>query len=106
VWQQGIALRVRRAGGRWVQTVKGGGTVQAGLHERVEIETEVAGPYPDCTRIPDHTLTRIFSSRELCAQLKPVFITAFSRSSRLIELSPGVSVEVSIDRRNQERRGC
>lgn len=98
VRQQGIALRVRRAGGRWVQTVKGGGTVQAGLHERVEIETEVAGPYPDCTRIPDDTLTRIFSSRELCAQLKPVFVTEFSRSGRLIELNPGVSAEVSIDR--------
>lgn len=98
LWQQGVALRVRRTGGRWVQTVKGGGTVQAGLHQRVEIETEVPGPYPDCARIADSTLTEIFASRELRAQLKPVFVTEFSRSSRLIELSPGVNVEVSVDR--------
>lgn len=98
LWQHGVALRVRRSGGRWLQTVKGGGTVQAGLHERVEIETEVAGPYPDCARIAEGALTRIFASRELCAQLKPVFVTKFSRSSRLIELNPGVAVEASMDR--------
>ena len=98
LWQQGVALRLRRSGGHWLQTVKGGGTVQAGLHERVEIETEVAGPYPDCTRIAEGALTRIFASRELRAQLKPVFVTEFSRSSRLIELTPGVAVEVSMDR--------
>lgn len=97
LWQHGVALRVRRSGGRWLQTVKGGGTVRAGLHERVEIETEVAGPYPDCARIADSALTRIFASRELCAQLKPVFVTEFSRSSRWIELDPGVAVEVSMD---------
>jgi triphosphatase len=98
LWQHGVALRVRRSGGRWLQTVKGGGTVQAGLHERVEIETEVAGPYPDCARIAEGALARIFASRELCAQLKPVFVTEFRRSSRLIELSPGVAVEASRDR--------
>lgn len=98
LWQQGVALRVRRAGGRWLQTVKGGGTARAGLHERVEIETEIAGPYPDCAKIADGALTRIFASREVSAQLKPVFVTEVSRSSRLLELEPGVAVEVSIDR--------
>jgi inorganic triphosphatase YgiF len=98
LWQRGVTLRVRRAGGRWLQTVKGGGTVQAGLHERVEIETEIAGPYPDCARIADGALTRIFASRKVSAQLKPVFVTEVSRSSRLLELDPGAAVEVSIDR--------
>ncbi len=98
LWQQSIALRVRRAGGRWLQTVKGGGTAPAGLHEPVEIETEIAGPYPDCARIADDALMRIFAAHEVSAQLKPVFVTEVSRSSRLLELDPGVAVEVSIDR--------
>ena len=98
LWQQGIALRLRRFGRRWLQTVKGGGTVRSGLHQRLEIEAEVSGPLPDCARIPDGALTEVFASHELRAQLKPVFSTQFNRSSRLIELGPEVLVEASIDR--------
>ena len=37
-------LRVRQVDGRWVQTLKAGGTVSGGLHSRHEWEGEVPGP--------------------------------------------------------------
>lgn len=98
LWQKGLTLRVRRDGRRWVQTVKGGGTAQAGLHQRLEIETEVPGPVPDCARVTAGGVADIFASPDLRAQLKPVFVTDFRRSSRIIELNEGTLVEASIDR--------
>lgn len=98
LWRQSVALRVRRDGRRWVQAVKGGGTVRGGLHQRMEIETEVAGPFPDCTRITDERLAGIFASPGLRAQLRPVFVTTVNRRSRVLELESGAVVEASIDR--------
>src|SRR4030065_2661721 len=41
--QSGMALRLRRAGRQWLQTLKGGGSVKAGLHQRNEGEGAVHG---------------------------------------------------------------
>lgn len=107
LWQRGIALRVRRerasgtkrpAAARWLQTVKGGGSARGGLHERFEFENEVAGPAPELDRIPHLPLTAIFAAPELAARLKPVFVTTFMRSSRLVAPGPDIAIEVSIDR--------
>jgi len=97
LWRQGIALRVRREGRRWVQTVKSRGKAQGGLHQRTEAEAEVAGSAPDVTRIRDRALTDAFASPQLRAQLKPVFTTDFTRNSRVIEPHAGTRVEASID---------
>jgi len=96
--RQGIALRLRRDGERWFQAVKGGGTALAGLHRRVEDEVEVAGPALDLSRIAHAELARVLSSEQLRARLKPVFVTDFIRSSRLLETDSGAQVEASIDR--------
>lgn len=98
LWRQGIALRLRRSGGRWFQAVKGGGTVLAGLHRRVEDEVEVAGPALDFSRIGQHELARALSPERLRARLKPVFVTRFFRTSRLLEIDPETCIEASIDR--------
>ena len=97
LWQRGIALRLRRDGRRWIQTVKGGGAVQGGLHQRSEAEAEIAGPAPDFSRISDRALADAFASPQLRAQLRPVFVTDFTRSSRLLELDAGARIEVSVD---------
>ena len=96
--RQGIALRLRRDGERWFQAVKGGGTALAGLHRRVEDEAEVAGPALDLSRIAHDEFARVFSPERLRARLKPVFVTDFIRSSRLLEMDTGARVEASIDR--------
>jgi inorganic triphosphatase YgiF len=96
--RQGVALRLRREAGRWLQTAKGGGCARAGLHQRLEFEAEVAGPMPDCSCIPDDAFGGLFAARELRVRLKPVFVTEFRRSSRLLEPAPGVRIEASLDR--------
>jgi inorganic triphosphatase YgiF len=96
--RQGIALRLRRDGERWFQAAKGGGTALAGLHRRVEDEVEVAGPALDLSRVVHAELARVLSSEQLRARLKPVFVTDFIRSSRLLETDSGAHVEASIDR--------
>lgn len=98
LWRQGIALRLRRERGRWIQAVKGGASAHAGLHRRFEDESEVAGPAPDFSRIGQGELAGVFSSEHLRARLKPVFVTDFVRSSRILEVDSRARVEASIDR--------
>jgi triphosphatase len=95
--RQGIALRVRREGRRWVQTVKGGGNAQGGLHQRAEAEVEVAGPRPDLSRVRHGDFAEAFASARVRAQLAPVFITEFTRVSRALDLDAEARVEVSVD---------
>ena len=98
LWRRGVALRVRRESGRWIQAVKGEGSVQAGLHRRFEEEAEVAGPEPDLSRISDSELAKSFERAHLPGQLVPIFTADVIRSHRLLELDSGARVEASIDR--------
>lgn len=98
LWQRRIALRVRREGGRWVQTVKGGGSAASGLHSRLEIDSQLAGAQPDLSRLPRHPVTRVLQSRKIAESLRPVFHTEIMRSLRLLEPVPGVRIEAAIDR--------
>ncbi|NBS94016.1 MAG: CYTH domain-containing protein, partial [Betaproteobacteria bacterium] len=65
----GYALRLRRVGRRWVQTVKGGGGAGAGLHRRDEFESEVRGPQPDFTKMPDRLLDGVLADATVRGQL-------------------------------------
>lgn len=91
--QHAMALRLRRAGGKWLQTLKGGGGVEAGLHSRNEWETPVAGEALDFDallaaggRLPPG----------VGKKLEPVFRTDFTRSLYHLNYQ-GADVELCMD---------
>lgn len=93
-----IAFRLRREGKRWVQTIKGGGSAIAGLHQREEWETPVLKAQPDFTKISDPLLIKLFSAASLREQLHPLFVTEFNRSTRTLRLPGGSEAEFCLDR--------
>ena len=91
--RQAMALRLRKAGRQFVQTLKGGGQVSAGLHQRNEWETPVLSEQLD------------FAALKACGgelphgvrnRLQPVFVTDFSRNVRLLEFE-GAGIELCMD---------
>lgn len=95
---QGVGLRVRKASRGWIQTIKFGGSVRGGLHQRVEVETPVADQSLDLSLF-DGTDARIprIAGRVL-GRLKPRFVTDFARTSRPLKWPSGGLAELSLDR--------
>ena len=88
-----MALRLRRVGKQFLQTLKGGGQVSAGLHQRNEWETPVPSGQLD------------FEALKACggelphgvrSRLQPVFVTDFSRNMRLLDFE-GAQIELCMD---------
>jgi inorganic triphosphatase YgiF len=92
---RGVALRVRRVGRRWVQTLKTEGERRGGLSQRAEYEMPVTRGMPDWSRFPDEALARV--PEALRALLAPVFETDFHRTSWLIHGRGGSLIEVALD---------
>lgn len=97
LWRGGAALRVRREGRRWVQTLKGGGGESAGLHSRFEFEADLPDGRPAPGLLPVHPQTRLPRSRKVAAALQPVLRTDIVRTLRLLRPAPGVLIEAAID---------
>jgi inorganic triphosphatase YgiF len=101
LWQHGYALRVRSAGTRHVQTLKGGGSVVAGLHRRVELEGEVASEQPDRALFARQlrqalpALAKQLGKHELA--VAQVFVNKVKRAAWVLELPDGVKVECALD---------
>jgi len=98
LWRHGFALRVRSADGRHVQTLKGGGSALAGLHQRTELETEIPSEEPDLdlfARQLKEALPQL--ARLQMPVLAPVFVNRSKRSSWMLELPDGVQVECALD---------
>lgn len=88
-----MALRLRNVGKQWIQTLKGGWKVSAGLHQRNEFEAPVPSERLDFDvlkgcggKLP----------RGVRHHLRPVFITDFSRNIRLVEYE-GAQIELCMD---------
>jgi len=101
LWKHGFALRVRSAGERHVQTLKGGGSAVAGLHRRTELEAEIGSETPDQelfgkqlrAALPD--LADSLDGQQLAAD--PVFVNRTKRTTWMLALPDGSHVECALD---------
>lgn len=91
--RHGLTLRVRKVDGRYVQTVKAGGS---GTVTRGEWEHEVAGAKPDIKKVKNTPLADL-ASKKLPRKLRPVFQTEVHRTTeaRRVRLS---QIELAVDR--------
>ncbi|MHB1250231.1 MAG: CYTH and CHAD domain-containing protein, partial [Polaromonas sp.] len=96
---------VSERGGRtgyWVQTLKGGNQVAAGLHQRGEWESRVGGPRPELAALialvgPGSAWAKVLSAQALAQRLAPVFITRVRRTTWLLRLPQGDEIELALD---------
>jgi len=72
-----IAVRVRKAGDQWIQTLKTAGVVDSsGISQRGEWEWSIDGPALQLDRLTEHLPSSID-----CSQLYPTFSTNFKRTT-------------------------
>ena len=88
--EQGVVLRVRESGRRYLQTLKATSRDAAGLFRRGEWETPLPGPHPD--------LAKLNQVPELRDALAPIFRSEIRRTTRLLQLGNAAKIEVAIDR--------
>jgi len=93
-----VALRMRRTGKRWVQTLKTAGRVDAGLHQREEIETPLAAQILNYRALSESNAAPILADPQLPLQLAPVFVTDFKRTARQLQPAIGTQIELALDR--------
>ncbi|MBI5898909.1 MAG: CHAD domain-containing protein [Rhodocyclales bacterium] len=94
--RHGIALRLRRQGKLWLQTVKLAGSAAAGLSSRPEWETRYSGRF-EFSAI-EHTELRAWLERpRLLARIVPICETRFRRNTWQLPASRG-TVLLTLDR--------
>lgn len=91
----GVALRVRRSGRHWLQTLKTEGERAGGLSRRIEYEMPVRSGAPDWTRFPSEALACV--PERLRGQVVPVFETRFRRTAWQVKGRGGAQIEVALD---------
>lgn len=102
LWKAKAGLRIRHIDGKCVQTLKAGGGVVAGLHQRNEWENDVSGEVPSLEALygapsstgPDDNIL----SPKIWNRLEPIFRSDVTRTVRHLRLATGDEVEMAIDR--------
>ena len=91
----GIALRLRRDGRRWVQTVKTNAKLHGGLSQVGEVENHAPGGRLDIQAIPDVSTREEVLRRANGAALLPVCETVIKRSAAELSLEDGTRAELA-----------
>ena len=97
LFKRGIALRLRKQGRIWLQTVKCAGSSAAGLTTRPEWETPYSGQF-EFTHIDAVPIRRWLERPRLRKQIAPVIETNFKRTTWRFEPKPGCVVLLMLDR--------
>lgn len=96
--QAGLAYRIRREGGQWIATIKGGGKSAGGLHTRQEWNV----PVEDCLPSIKPFMTTSVGEKLQAAvgrdKLMLLFITRFERRTLIVQTPDGSIVEAAADR--------
>ncbi|OMH28004.1 inorganic triphosphatase [Motiliproteus sp. MSK22-1] len=87
-----IALRIRRQGDRFIQTLKTRGSSQGGLHQRQEWEWDLESAELDCSLLPADALPQGVD----LASFEPVFSTDFERTVWKLRV-PGEDQDTDIE---------
>ncbi len=95
--KSGTALRLRKDGRTWTQTVKANATINGGLMRTREVDNAAPGGHLDLTRIPDPVLRATLIETIAAAELAPICETRMKRASSVLTLGSGSRVELSID---------
>jgi triphosphatase len=94
----GVALRVRRNGEQWIQTLKADGEAAAGLHSRDEIEWPLTAGEIDLEVLDQTPYRKLFGRKRVRGRLQPVFTTEFDRAARMLSFADGTAAELAVDR--------
>lgn len=97
--EAGIALRVRRYGKRWLQTVKGPALAEGGggLHARPEYEWPITAPELDTARLASTPWRQLFGELIAEGALGPRFVTDFERTAIRLAFADATGAELCID---------
>ncbi|MBL8516007.1 MAG: CHAD domain-containing protein [Betaproteobacteria bacterium] len=92
-----MALRLRKMGPRWLQTLKTAGSGAGGLSRRGEWEFVLPDATLDLALLRDTPLAGLADADSLHERLKPAFTTDFVRTTWLVSPAPGQDIEVALD---------
>ncbi len=95
--RRAMSLRLRRAGGRWIQSLKAGRSGRGGLHAREEWEFDRADPGLDLAVFAATPLAELPDAGQLHERLILAFEVDVMRTAWKIAPEPGCRVEVVLD---------
>jgi triphosphatase len=93
--ERGVALRLRRRGALWVQTVKGAGDAAAGVHRRAEYEWPLSRAGLDPAKLAETPWAELFAKAS--GRLATVFTTEIKRTERALKFDDGTRATLSFD---------
>ncbi|MBA5605242.1 CYTH and CHAD domain-containing protein [Duganella sp. FT3S] len=107
--RHGAGLRVRQVEGQWIQTMKAGGSVQGGLHARLEWEGPVPDELPRLGKLrkligDDAHWLAVLDAPGLRQQLAPLFSVEVERSTWELDYD-GSIIELVLDEGHISRQG-